>query len=326
MFSEEFRQRLTTGKYSRWAVDLTEQQLEALLWMIDEYACRAPMILGLLERHKGELSVHDQGFARAKHALETIPRVVDGERPDLEEWRRRVREVVAEARAVTEDEWPTHHERPWEMLARLPAPVSERKRRLLCAALCRRAWHLFADERSRRAVLVAERYADGLATPEELRAAWLAAEEIANVENDGFTWHEIGRAAVVTASPDPDADAVCNNVAHYVGWQAARAVGAVENDTDVAALFAEYAAQCDLIREVFGNPFRPVAMAPRWRTADVLGLARMIAEDRAFDRLPILADALADAGCDEPAIAEHCLGTRPHAPGCWVLDLVLAAE
>ena len=78
-----------------------------------------------------------------------------------------------------------------------------------------------------------------------------------------------------------------------------------------------------LLRDIFGNPFRPVAFDPRWRSADAVGLARGIYEDRAFDRLPLLADALMDAGCDDDQVISHCRSEGPHVRGCWVLDLVL---
>jgi hypothetical protein len=90
-------------------------------------------------------------------------------------------------------------------------------------------------------------------------------------------------------------------------------------------LVAERVAQCDLVREVFGNPFRPVAFDPAWRTWDVLLLAKGIDDDRAYDRMPILADALQDAGCDNDEVLNHCRGPGSHAPGCWVVDLVLAS-
>jgi hypothetical protein len=78
-----------------------------------------------------------------------------------------------------------------------------------------------------------------------------------------------------------------------------------------------------MLKDIVGNPFRPVALHDRWRTSDVVGLARGIYDDRAFDRLPILADALIDAGCDETAILDHCREPGPHYRGCWVVDLVL---
>lgn len=85
----------------------------------------------------------------------------------------------------------------------------------------------------------------------------------------------------------------------------------------------ERAAQADLLRCVAGSPFREVRFEPAWRSDDVVGLARSIYEDRAFDRLPILSDALLDAGCNEDAVVTHCRDGRPHTRGCWVVDLIL---
>jgi hypothetical protein len=70
-------------------------------------------------------------------------------------------------------------------------------------------------------------------------------------------------------------------------------------------------------------PETPPNSLPGWRTSDTLGLARGIYEDRAFDRLPLLADALMDAGCDDEQILAHCHSPGPHVRGCWVVDLVL---
>jgi hypothetical protein len=81
-----------------------------------------------------------------------------------------------------------------------------------------------------------------------------------------------------------------------------------------------------MLRCIFGNPFRPVAFDPSWRTADAIGLARGIYEDRAFDRLPLLADALMDAGCPDEQVIGHCRSEGPHVRGCWVVDLVLGKE
>ena len=81
-----------------------------------------------------------------------------------------------------------------------------------------------------------------------------------------------------------------------------------------------------VLRDIFGNPFRPVAFDPRWQTSDVVGLARAIYDDKAFERMPILADALMDAGCEKEQIIAHCRGDGPHVRGCWVVDLVLGKE
>jgi len=82
--------------------------------------------------------------------------------------------------------------------------------------------------------------------------------------------------------------------------------------------------QTHLLRCIFGNPFRLVAFAPAWRTSDAVALARGIHDDHAFDRMPILADALQDAGCTDEAVLNHCRDTKTsHARGCWVVDHVL---
>jgi len=80
------------------------------------------------------------------------------------------------------------------------------------------------------------------------------------------------------------------------------------------------------LRDIVGNPFRAIALDPRLRTADTVGLARGIYEDRAFDRMPLLADALMDAGCEDEQVISHCRGGGPHVRGCWVVDLVLGKE
>jgi len=84
--------------------------------------------------------------------------------------------------------------------------------------------------------------------------------------------------------------------------------------------------QAAVFRDIVGNPFRPVAFDPRWRTADTVGLARAVYEDRSFARLPLLADALMDAGCDDDRVLDHCRSRGPHARGCWAVDLVLGKE
>ncbi|HEY1192447.1 MAG TPA: hypothetical protein VGE74_32790 [Gemmata sp.] len=86
---------------------------------------------------------------------------------------------------------------------------------------------------------------------------------------------------------------------------------------------AEELAQTELLRDIFGNPFRPVTFLPEWRTGTAVALALQVYESRDFSAMPILADALQDAGCDSADILDHCRGPGPHVRGCWVVDLVL---
>jgi hypothetical protein len=79
-----------------------------------------------------------------------------------------------------------------------------------------------------------------------------------------------------------------------------------------------------LIRDIFGNPFRPVTFAPDWRTSTAVAIAKGMYESRDFSAMPILADALQDAGCDSDDILNHCRDeSQVHVRGCWVCDLVL---
>ncbi len=101
-------------------------------------------------------------------------------------------------------------------------------------------------------------------------------------------------------------------------WAAAEAAGSR------AGVLKEQYAQSDLIRDIVGNPFRPVTFYPSWTTDTSLTLARAVYDSRDFSAMPILADALQDAGCDDDAVLGHCRDPKPvHVRGCWVVDLVL---
>ncbi|HEY1186580.1 MAG TPA: hypothetical protein VGE74_02935 [Gemmata sp.] len=89
---------------------------------------------------------------------------------------------------------------------------------------------------------------------------------------------------------------------------------------------AEMGAQCALLREIFGNPFRPVALAPEWRTDTVVLLAQQVYNSHDFGAMPVLADALQDAGCVAADVLSHCRSEGPHMRGCWVVDWVLGKE
>jgi hypothetical protein len=99
-------------------------------------------------------------------------------------------------------------------------------------------------------------------------------------------------------------------------------------EADSAAIAREYAAQAELLRDLF-NPFHPVVIDAAWlRAADgaVVQIAHGIYEERAFDRMPILADALVDAGCIDEYILGHLRGPGPHVRGCWLVDALTGKE
>jgi hypothetical protein len=114
MFSDEFRERLRLGKYSRWAVNLTEAQLEAILWMVGEYGYRAHQVLPLLTAHWAQ-----EGTGRAALALESLFRAVGGDHPDLDALTLRVRAFLAEVRGYAEETGgPPAHNWPVEWQGR----------------------------------------------------------------------------------------------------------------------------------------------------------------------------------------------------------------
>jgi hypothetical protein len=208
---------------------------------------------------------------------------------------------------MTEAEWLACAD-PALMLDFLGSGPSERKLRLFAAACCRRVWHtLLEEDRSR--VEVSERYADGLATEEELVAA----------------------SQFPLLAPATRQD--CRSVAVASAWAAAFAITGVSTIAEALpdprwqeARAAEEANQCDILRDVFGRHFHLKLVLSSWlaSTDGTVGqLARTIYDERAFDQIPILADALEAAGCADDAILDHLRGPGPHLPGCWVVDLLL---
>ncbi|MCE9561750.1 MAG: hypothetical protein K8U57_06805 [Planctomycetes bacterium] len=82
-----------------------------------------------------------------------------------------------------------------------------------------------------------------------------------------------------------------------------------------------------LLREIVGNPFRPIAFSAEWRTSTAVSLSRQMYESRDFSAMPILADALQDAGCENEDILTHSRdANQVHVRGCWVVDAVLGKE
>lgn len=203
--------------------------------------------------------------------------------------------------------------------------MSLRKLRLALVAVCRRVEHHLVDGRSRHALEVSEAYADGLASDAALAEA---RSQATAAYKSLLTHHNTARDARFTA-----ALSVCCAVGTERDLR-------MQADMIDIALFAPRpppdsiaperraasVAEADLVRDVFGNPFRPVVFAPSWRSETVVALAAGIYAERAFDRLPVLADALYDAGCENDDLLNHCRGAGPHVRGCWVVDLVLGKE
>jgi hypothetical protein len=224
---------------------------------------------------------------------------------------------------MTEAEWLACTD-PQKLLKFLHSRASERKRRLFAAACCRRVWHLLRDERSRHAVETAERYADEEATGKDLDDA----EEEAQ---DAYTAvKEAGTAAMLEAANAVYVTAVKGVKWDIAGCAAGSAADAVKASAargkQKAARQEETAIQVGLLRCVFGNPFQPVTLDPgwlAWKRGAAAKLAQAVYAERDFARLPVLADALEEAGCDNADVFAHCRESGEHVRGCWVVDLIL---
>jgi hypothetical protein len=238
---------------------------------------------------------------------------------------------------MTEAEWLACADTS-PMLDFLRTSATNRKLRLFAVACCRRVWHWMDDARSRKAVDVAEQYADGATQESERRATRRAALEAAGFGSDA-EWaaqrvlaHRIADCLTNRGNNSAHQGGVPDAVVHEFGSRASG--NAYRSGTDpegarLAAEISERREQVILLRCVFGNPFRPMILAPArlsWSDGTLVRLAKSIYEERTFDRLPILADALEDAGCDNADILAHCRGPGPHVLGCWVVDLMLGKE
>jgi hypothetical protein len=216
---------------------------------------------------------------------------------------------------MTEAEWLSSVNSQ-AMIARVRDKGSERIWRLVAVACVRTVEAQMRDARSSAALDTAERFADGTATREELRAARAQAEAAAQQAHLD-EWEDEVR---VNFGWDAAYEALC-----AARWAADAALPCVADDVDSTSVH-ESLRLPDLIREIFGNPFQWNVIHPGWLSwsdGAVLHLAQTIYNTRSFDLLPILADALEDAGCDNADILSHLRGPGPHVRGCWALDLLL---
>jgi hypothetical protein len=257
---------------------------------------------------------------------------------------------------MTEAEWKSWNH-PQPMLNRLRGTATPRELRLFASACCRRLWDLLIDERSRHAVEVSERYADGLADVTELEtahrgalAATVAVAQLRSVsggnEGEAAARAYAARAAQHATVP-PGVELVRTDgltgplqraIQVHLEAPARAAKDAVSaslrrNGEGFPSEVPETRAQLNLIHCLFGNPFRPASVDPtwlRWNGGAIPQLARAIYEGRMLPtgtldagRLALLADMLTDAGCTDPDMLEHLRAGRAHVRGCWVVDALL---
>ncbi len=235
------------------------------------------------------------------------------------------------------------------MLRFLRGKSSVRKLRLFACACCRRVWDFLPTEENRHAIEVAERFADGLASDDELATvkhhATRPAKDAAARSISNFPGAAAKAAAKLVGSR-----AYSRIYAAYSGQatsdapqQVARELGVSAEaakdprDAYIEAQTHEATIQTPLLRDLFGPlPFRLVTIDPTWLAWNdslVVRLAQAVYEQRNMPegtlddgRLAILADALEEAGCRDTGILGHLRGPGPHVRGCWVVDLLLGKE
>jgi hypothetical protein len=201
------------------------------------------------------------------------------------------------------------------MLARVRTTSSERQLRLFACGCCRQVWRLLDNPRKRGAVAVAERFADGQATAREM----LDASYVAGPSNwVAVAWAAEAVAALTALTAWAAADAI-----HVVAQHAARALRDAAGEKDWAAARRR---QGDLLCDIFDRLDPPAILAPdwlRWQDGTARKLAEVIYQEHRFADMPVLGDALEEAGCDRAEILDHCRQHTEHARGCWLIDAIL---
>jgi hypothetical protein len=225
-----------------------------------------------------------------------------------------------------------------------------RKMLLFASACCRRIWHLLPTDPCRKGVEIAERYADGQATGQEMCSAWSAvwasAEEEGIELGDDYTADSIGWGLIPGGSAlvaiigllgegKVGAAGVASAAAEEAAWDASRMCNGKEASQLAfeAAYAAERAEQAGLLRDLYRRPGSSPLCNPawlQWNNGIVPKLARASYEQRELpsglldqDRLLILADALEEAGCADADLLGHLRGSAPHVRGCVAVDALL---
>ncbi len=236
---------------------------------------------------------------------------------------------------MTEQQW-MECRKPEPMLKYALGKSSDRKLRLYAVACIHQIPLKFADNLLQRAIQVAEQYVDGLATERELHIVHKAHEEsmsgcfgklpyLVKIAGWNLTWNKFIEDRADWSSTE-NANAVA---ASRVLWSMSNlSAGLVASDSSVEVPISirSTGIRAELFRDLFGNPFRPITLNPTWLTPTVKQLAALIYEERQFDKMPLLGDALEEAGCDLEEVLQHCRGGGEHVRGCWVVDKVLGKE
>ncbi len=227
---------------------------------------------------------------------------------------------------MTEAEWLASID-PDPMLDFLRGKASDRKLRLFACACVRRVWLRMEEAVVPEEVEKSERFADGEASKQELRAA---RSQLGARGGYSAAWAANNALhAVLESEAEVAARRAISHAADFLYFltiEEKHPALSENRGAAVAAREVERRELTDVVREVFGNPFRPQSIESSWLTWNdetVVRLSEAIYEARAFDQMPILADALQDAGCHDTKILNHCRQPGPHVRGCWIIDMLL---
>jgi hypothetical protein len=235
-------------------------------------------------------------------------------------------DLLGGGKLMTEMDWLERTD-PKGMLAFVRGRCSERKQRLFVCACARRVWRHIPDERSRRAIEVAEELAEGTASTWQVITARQGARAAAREAQDEVeSLAALAQYAISVRYGERDDHP-------HIGTAEAAGLSTLAWCNHNRPHLLDAAALCALIRDIFGNPFRPILLDPARRTPTVVSLAQAAHDRRSLSestldplRLAVLADALEDVGCTDPAILDHLRGPGPHVWGCSIVDLVLAKD
>jgi hypothetical protein len=225
---------------------------------------------------------------------------------------------VSQCRPFTEQHWAACTDLSVLLGCFVDRPVGRsRKQQLFACACLRRMAHLLTDA-SRRLLESYERRVEGEGSREDWARARALATEVARDLSPARPRDQ--QAAYHVAY------VVTRELAYDAFWAAAHAGRDIARWVGAWALAAESKAQCDLFRDLFGSPFRRPRLDDAWlawNNGTVPKLAQAIYDERRFGDLPVLADALEDAGCDDAELLGHCRAPGEHVRGCWVVDAIL---
>lgn len=214
---------------------------------------------------------------------------------------------------VTEAEWLACSDMN-RMFEFLSGRTSDRKLRLFACACFGRIWDRLPAT-IRRAVEISERYASGLADELEWAATWTASEPPFDDPIAAMIW--------LAGRPPTSRTGL-----EEAGWAVMAAVSLMVEPTEEAAWYAFLAEEAALLREVV-NPFLLAPLVHSWHSWHdglLVSMAQQMYDSRDFSDLPILADALEEAGCTNQDILAHCRSGGEHVRGCWVVDLLIGKQ